>query len=127
MATAKLPLVCTATLHSLEESLDGERELCRNFVCRYVEMWPRRFERIYDAVSSGHNEEALDSALSLRSSCLMVGASQLGKLTNDLIRLLGSERPSATAKKLAALQACGNQTAQQLTASYVEPAQDTPI
>lgn len=127
MAAAKLPLVCAATLHSLEESLDGERELCRSFVCRYVEMWPGRFERIYDAVSSGHHEEALDSALSLRSSCLMVGAAQLGKLTNDLIHLLGIGRPCATAKKLAALQACGNQTARQLTTSYVDPAQGTHI
>ncbi len=122
MAAAKLPLVCVATLHSLEESLDGERDLCRNFVCRYIEMWPGRFERIYEAVCSGHNEEAMDSALSLRSSCLMVGAARLGKLTNDLIHLLGSERPSATAKKLAAVRACGNQTASQLTTSYVDAA-----
>ena len=122
MAAAHLPLVCTATLNSLEESLDGERELCLNFVCRYVEMWPGRFDRIYDAVSSGHDEEALDSALSLRSSALMVGAAQLGKLTNDLIRLLGSGCPSVTAKRLAALKACGNQTAWQLTTSYIDPA-----
>ncbi|WP_425864833.1 hypothetical protein [Arthrobacter sp. TWP1-1] len=60
--------------------------------------------------------------MSLRSSCLMVGAVRLGQLTNDLIHLLGSGRPSATAKKLAALRACGDKTALRLTTTYVDAA-----
>ncbi len=122
MGITKLPLVNAATLHSLEESFDGERDLCRNFVFSYVQMWPGRFERIYVAVCSGCDEDAMDSALSLRSSCLMVGAVRLGQLTNDLIHLLGSGRPSATAKKLAALRACGDKTALRLTTTYVDAA-----
>ncbi|WP_181034221.1 Hpt domain-containing protein [Arthrobacter sp. GMC3] len=117
-----LPLVCTATLHSLEESLDGERALCRNFVCRYVEMWPQRFSRIHDAVTTGHQEAAMDAALSLRSSSMMVGAARLGELAGDLIQLLECGRAGAAAKKLPALQLCGNQTTCQLTASYVNAA-----
>ncbi|MHA7304950.1 hypothetical protein ACX80E_06860 [Arthrobacter sp. TMN-49] len=122
MTVTALPLVCTATLHSLEESLDGEYTLCRNFVCRYVEMWPGRFVRLREAVAAGHHEAALDAALSLRSSSMMVGAARLGELTGDLIRILETGCNAAAATKLAALGRCGNQTACQLTASYVNVA-----
>lgn len=122
MVATKLPLMCSATLRSLEVSLGGERALCRNFVCRYVEMWPGRFERIQDAVASGHTKDALDAVLSLRSSSRMVGAARLGELANDLIRLLECGHHAAAAKKLAVLRVCGNQTACHLTASYVNVA-----
>ena len=122
MANSQLPLVRTDTLHLLEDSLDGERALCRNFVCRYIEMWPERFARIQAAVTAGHDEDAMDSALSLRSSAMMVGAEQLGELVSDLIRLIESGCQSGAAKKLSALHACGNQTAGQLTTSYLNVA-----
>lgn len=122
MSVTALPLVCTETLHSLEESLDGESALCRNFVCRYVEMWPGRFVRLHEAVSAGQKEEAIDAALSLRSSSIMVGAARLGELTSDLIKVLETGCDSMATKKLAALRRCGNQTAGQLTASYVNVA-----
>ncbi|WP_425863818.1 hypothetical protein [Arthrobacter sp. TWP1-1] len=122
MGVTQLPLVCTATLHSLEESLHGERALCRNFVCRYIEMWPGRFERIQEAVMSGHVDDAMDSALSLRSSSLMVGAARLGQITSELIHLLECGRHTAAVKKLLALQRCGNQTAGQLITTYVNAA-----
>ncbi|WP_269938276.1 hypothetical protein [Arthrobacter sp. HY1533] len=122
MPVTALPLVCTETLHSLEESLDGEYALCRSFVCRYVDMWPGRFVRLFEAVASGDKDDALDAALSLRSSSMMVGAARLGKLTSDLIRDLESGCNSAANKKLTALRKCGNQTAGQLTASYVNVA-----
>lgn len=119
MVATKLPLVCSETLRSLEESLDDERALCLSFVCRYIDMWPGRFERIHDAVTSGHAEDALDAVLSLRSSSMMVGAARLGELSTDLLNFLERGRYAAAAKKLAALQACGNQTAYHLTSSYV--------
>ena len=122
MTVTILPLVCTDILHTLEESLDGESALCRNFVCRYIDMWPGRFARIQEAVTTGHNEDAMDAALSLRSSSMMVGAVRLGELTTDLIRLIEGGRHAAAARKLAALRQCGNQTAGQLTTSYVNVA-----
>lgn len=116
MATDRQPLVCVETLLSLQESLDGEKALCRNFVIRYVQMWPGRFERIQAAVANGDDVDAMDSALSLRSSSLMVGATRLGKLTDDLIGLLECRSHVAAGRKLASLRACGNQTAGELTA-----------
>ncbi|MDJ0313994.1 Hpt domain-containing protein [Arthrobacter sp. H35-D1] len=122
MTHTKLPLVCNETLHSLEDSLFGERALCRNFVHRYVDMWPGRFERIQAALAAGNNENAMDAALSLRSSSMMVGAARLGDLTTNLIHLLEIGRHAAAAKKLTALLVCGNQTTCQLTMSYINVA-----
>ena len=122
MVIASFPLVCAETLHSLEESLYGEQSLCRNFVCRYIDMWPGRFERIQNAVTAGQLEEAMDAALSLRSSSMMVGAARLGELTTDLIRLIEGGRHAEATNKLAVLGMCGNQTACQLTSSYLNVA-----
>lgn len=122
MVVLSLPLVCTETLHSLEESLDGERALCRSFVCRYVEMWPERFARIRDAVTAGHWENAMDAVLSLRSSSMMVGAIQLGDLANELAKALDSGRCPAAATHLQALRRCGNRTTGQLSTSYLNAA-----
>lgn len=122
MAPRQAPLVCTETLHSLEESLFGERELCRNFVFRYIDMWPGRFERIHTALSSGDCEQAMDAILGLRSSSIMVGAAQLGQLSTDLIKLLEKGRLSTASHKISGLRACGIQTTSQLQASYLSAA-----
>lgn len=122
MTLTMLPLVCAETLHLLEESLDGERALCRSFVCRFVDMWPERFRRIHEAVKTGHLENAMDAALSLRSSSMMVGAAQLGELTSGLVGTLEEGCNVTAARQLKALRLCGNRTADQLTSSYVNAA-----
>lgn len=122
MIATHLPLVCTATLESLERDLNGEQALCRNFVCRYVEMWPERFNRIHTAVETGHQEDAMDAILSLRSSCMMVGAARLGELTDHLVQLIKRGSHAEAAQKLPALRLCGNLTAGHLSDSYVNAA-----
>lgn len=122
MTPTKLPLVCPEALRELEDSLLGERSLCRNFVCRYIDMLPRRVERIHDAVLAGHYEAAMDAALSLRSSSMMVGAARLGDLTTDFIHLLKNECHAAAAKKLTKLRLCGNRTTRQLAVTYLNMA-----
>lgn len=122
MKSSSLPLVCTETLESLEESLDGESSLCKKFVRTYVDMWPERFGRIFDAVNAGNSEHAMDAVLSLRSSCMMVGAVQLGELANDIVKDLNAGCTAAATKHLKALRQCGNKTAGQLTASYANAA-----
>lgn len=116
MIIAQQPLIRVKTLLDLQESLDEDRLACRNFVARYVEIWPRRFERIHAAATAGNIEAALDSALSLRSASLMVGAARLGELTTGLIHILEDHSHSAAIKQLPALQSCGNLTMDQLTA-----------
>ncbi|WP_343319836.1 Hpt domain-containing protein [Arthrobacter sp. TMP15] len=122
MTVTMMPLVCTETLHTLEESLNGETALCRSFVCRFIDMWPERFRRIHQAVKAGHLDNAMDAALSLRSSSMMVGAAQLGELASDLVRTLESGCNVNAARQLRVLRQCGNLTAAQLTSSYVNAA-----
>lgn len=119
MGKAKRSLVSLEILLELEDSLDGERSLAQNFVSRFIDMWPQRFDHIYAAVTSGNNANALDSTLSLRSSALMVGASQLGTLSNDLIRLLEGCSHSEAIMKMASLKSCGNSTTAQLRTLYL--------
>lgn len=114
-----LPLVCTETLSSLADSLDGGTASTRSFVCRFIEMWPGRFQRIHEAVAAKHADDAMDAALSLRSSSIMVGAAQLGELASDLVRMLGSGPGSVSSRQLQILEQCGNSTTRQLAASYI--------
>lgn len=122
MSVAKVPLVSTETLHLLEESLNGELGLCRNFVSRFIDMWPTRFERIHDAITTAQQEDAMDAALSLRSSSMMVGGARLGAMATDIIALVEYEAFAQATMKLATLQHCGNQTTRQLKACYVNAA-----
>lgn len=119
MAITKLPLVCGAALQSLEADLDGESVLCRVFVGRYVEMWPQRCSRIQAAVAAGDWESAMDAALSLRSSSVMVGAARLGQLASNLVQLLKDDCHDDSTRNLRDLRRCGNQTMAELTACYL--------
>lgn len=119
MTQTMTPLISIATLQDLEESLDGDWELCRSFVCRYVDMWPGRFVRIHEAVTAGNLEDAMDAALSLRSSSLMAGAAKLGELSSNLIHSLEAGSSTAAAGQLTALRKCGIQTMVQLKANYI--------
>lgn len=114
MDVPTLPLVSLETLLSLKESLGGEQDLCRNFVSRYVEMWPGRFDRIHAAIAASDSQQAMDSVLSLRSSSIMVGAAQLGALADEIVHLLECSHLAAARGKLARLKACGNETAGRL-------------
>ena len=114
-----LPLVCLETLRSLEESLDGERDLSRNFVRRFVHMWPDRFARIHDAITNNDHEVAMDAVLSLRSASVMVGATRLGDFTTGIIGLIEAGQTATVAELLTALQLCGDQTMYHLKLSYI--------
>lgn len=122
MRATKAPLVSCETLQDLEESLGGESSLCHKFVCRFIDMWPGRFERLQAAVTSSHHEDALDAALSLRSSSMMVGGLRLGALTTEILRLVESGAYAQATMRLASLERCGNETTQQLSSSYVNAA-----
>lgn len=120
MPDSHIELVSKEALESLEESLDGDRSLCRDFINRYITMWSGRLERIHDAVIEGHEENAMDAILSLRSASIMVGACRLGDLTTGIIRLLEGGHITAVGKLLTTLKLYGNQTMHQLKVSYID-------
>ena len=119
MTGVLLPLVCQPSLHTLKESLDGDATLCRRFVGRYLDMLPARVSRIHATVTAGDWEGAMDAALSLFSSSMMVGAARLGELACRLVRLLKDHHLVCAAEQLGALRRCGNQTIAELTNCYM--------
>ncbi|WP_343320600.1 Hpt domain-containing protein (plasmid) [Arthrobacter sp. TMP15] len=119
MDPERVSLFCPEVLQSLQEFLGGEKSLCSHFVLLYIDMWPGRFKRIYDAVKAGHREDAMDAALSLRTASAMVGAQRLSELTTEIIHLLDSGKPTAAIKTLETLQLCGTQTMTKLKIAYL--------
>lgn len=119
MENSQLPLVCLETLQSLEKSLDGERDLSRNFVIRYVDMWPSRLERIQNATTTDDRKEAMDASLSLRSASVMVGVTRLADLALGIIELIEGGPTATLTKLVTALQLCGDQTMHHLKFSYI--------
>lgn len=71
-----LPVLDQKVLGELAEDL-GSADLARNFSNAFATMWPRRMERLEQAVAAGHEQQTRDAAASIRVSAAMVGASQL--------------------------------------------------
>lgn len=122
MSYGSLPLVSMDSLAALEESLDGQTALSRGFVGRYVEMWPLRYARLCDALSAGQWDEAKESALSLFSSSVMVGADRLGQMSGDLVEMLNQERQEQARAAMVGVGQCGQETIAELTERYVQHA-----
>lgn len=73
----------------------------RSLVDTYQRMLTPRVERLVDAVLASDAVEALDAALSLRVSSIMIGATELGELSAAVIGdLKNDDLPSARAQAL---------------------------
>lgn len=120
MEHSVLPLVSMESLAALEESLEGQTALSRGFVARYVELWPLRYSRLNDAVIAGSWDMAAESALSLFSSSVMVGAERLGQMSGELVELLKQGRQQEACASMTALGHCGNETVTELTVRYIQ-------
>lgn len=73
----------------------------RSLVDTYQRMLTPRVERLVDAVLASDAGEALDAALSLRVSSIMIGATELGELSTAVIDdLKNNDLPSARAQAL---------------------------
>lgn len=73
----------------------------RSLVDTYQEMLTPRVERIVEAVLSSDSEAAIDAALSLRVSSIMIGATELSDLSTAVLDdLKNNDLPSARAQAL---------------------------
>lgn len=117
---SSLPLVCMDSLTALEDSLEGQVVLSRGFVGRYIEMWPQRYLRLHLALSEEDWEEATESALSLFSSSVMVGAERLGQMSGDLVEFLKQGQQQQAQNGIVEVGMCGNETVAELTERYIQ-------
>lgn len=119
MNYSSLPLVCMDSLAALEESLEGQTMLSRGFVGRYVEMWPQRYSRLQTALSTGNWDVAAESALSLFSSSVMVGAERLSQMSGDMVEFLKQGKQQQAQDAIVDVGLCGTETVDELTVRYV--------
>lgn len=120
MKYSLLPLVSMESLTALEESLEGQTAMSRGFVSRFIELWPQRFSRLTDAVSSSDWSDASESALSLFSSSTMVGAERLGQMSGDLVEILKQGGQDQVRERISDIGRCGDETVMELTIRYVQ-------
>lgn len=74
-------------------------EATREFVNRFVSLWPSRLERLMEAVVQGDCETFRDASLSLKSGASMAGATALAALGDRLHRIASDpDAPDACAR-----------------------------
>ncbi|MDP9989376.1 HPt (histidine-containing phosphotransfer) domain-containing protein [Arthrobacter oryzae] len=113
------PLFDGTVLARLLEDLDDNEGLWAVFIRNFVTQLPLRMKALTLSLTTGDMDGAINSALSLRTSCQMVGAERLAGLTlriEDELRALPDKTgpspalPHLAATHLAPLKACAEQT-----------------
>ncbi|MEA5453441.1 Hpt domain-containing protein [Sinomonas sp. JGH33] len=103
-----LPLVDPDALRMLAE--DVGPETAASFARDFVRIWPQRREALAAALQGTDLTRAIDAALSLRTSSVMVGASRLAALSEGLERRLRADGFDAAAGHLPEVAECGELT-----------------
>lgn len=118
-----LPLVSLQVLRALEEDL-GDAETGRIFVENFIEMWSIRIGRLTVAIRMMDRAAAMDATLSIKISSVMVGASRLAMLGEEmqhLVRDAVALRTWSDAMFLVSeIDTCGRETMHQLARQYLQ-------
>jgi hypothetical protein len=75
-----------------------------------MEMWPERYGRLAEAVRDRDLEQALDAALSLRSSSQMLGALNLATLACGVEEAIRARQLQTAGMLLPGLKSCDEDT-----------------
>ncbi|WP_422933890.1 Hpt domain-containing protein [Sinomonas sp. P47F7] len=113
------PLVDPAALGLLAEDVGPAS--AAGFARDFAAMWPRRRAAIDLALGCGDFDAALEAALSLRTSSVMVGATRLAGLALRVEAALRANDGAAAAQLLAPVARCGDLTAAALRESAAGP------
>ncbi len=81
-----------------------------SFIRTYTEMWPGRYGRLAHSIRVNDWDQAMDAALSLRSSSEMLGAVNLARLALAVEQAIRSRRLHAAGMLLPGLKSCGEDT-----------------
>lgn len=109
----ELQLVSDDELRMLREDLRDE-DAYREFIGRWVRMWPERYQRLHDALASGDLAAAQDAVLSLKTSSRMAGAPRLTQMAADLYATLRNSSTKEESILLASIGTCGDETRDRL-------------
>ena len=115
-----LPILNLAVLHELEEEMGGTG-VARNFARDYISIWDKRRRYLERSVEDNDPDAAMDAALSLKNSALMIGATRLAKLAIEVQRLVKCGDLAGVRQLLPAVARTGELTVRELKLGYVPP------
>jgi HPt (histidine-containing phosphotransfer) domain-containing protein len=114
------PVVDLSVLHELEEEMGGTG-VAHNFARDYVSIWDKRLRYLERSVEDKDPDAAMDAALSLKNSALMVGATRLARLAIEVQHLVKSGDLAGVQRLLPAVARTGALTVRELKLGYLPP------
>jgi hypothetical protein len=114
------PVVDLSVLHELEEEMGGTR-VAYNFARDYISIWDKRLRYLERSVEDNDPDAAMDAALSLKNSALMVGATRLATLAIEVQRLVKSGDLAGVRRLLPLVARTGALTVRELKLGYLPP------
>ncbi|MHA7239883.1 Hpt domain-containing protein [Arthrobacter sp. TMS1-12-1] len=117
-APPALPLVDLAVLSQLEGQFTDPRPV-RAFARDYITGFGDRYLRLTRSVGDQDLPAALEAALSLRNSSVMVGAERLSALAATFEAAVTSADLDAARRALPCIERCGLDTIDELEAGYL--------
>jgi HPt (histidine-containing phosphotransfer) domain-containing protein len=109
-----------SVLRELEEELGGSG-VAHNFARDYISIWEKRLRYLERSVEDNDPDAAMDAALSLKNSALMVGATRLAKLAIEVQRLVKNGDFAGVQQLLPAVAGAGELTVKELKLGYLPP------
>lgn len=107
--TRKPPLVSWTVQSTLRDDV-ADPVAHTAFIRAYTEMWPGRYGRLAHAIRINDWDQAMDAALSLRSSSEMLGAVNLARLALAVEQAIRSRQLHGAGMLLPGLKSCGEDT-----------------
>lgn len=114
------PVLDLSVLRELEEELGGSG-VAHNFARDYIGIWEKRLRYLERSVEDNDPDTAMDAALSLKNSALMVGAKRLAKLAIEVQRLVKNGDLAGVQGLLPAVARAGALTVNELKLGYLPP------
>jgi HPt (histidine-containing phosphotransfer) domain-containing protein len=108
-----LPLVDRSVAEELGEGL-ADQGIAQALVGDFADAWHTRFQCLETALESQDRADSLDAVLSIKTSSMMVGASQLAKISSQVESLVRAADYAAATAALPLVDRCGAATVNEL-------------
>jgi HPt (histidine-containing phosphotransfer) domain-containing protein len=120
-----LPLVDRSVVEELGQGL-ADQGIAQALVQDFAEAWYTRFRCLETALESQDRADSLDAVLSVKTSSMMVGASQLAGLAGQLESHIRADDYTAAVRALPLVERCGTATVAELLKALDDEGTVTP-
>ncbi|MFT4471282.1 Hpt domain-containing protein [Arthrobacter sulfonylureivorans] len=108
-----LPLVDRSVVEELGEGL-ADQGIAQALVRDFADAWHTRFQCLETALESQDRADSLDAVLSIKTSSMMVGASQLAGFSSQVESHVRAGDYTAATAALPLIDRCGTETVNEL-------------